>query len=248
MQTPPKVSVVIPVIDEHGSMALLIPQLADAFKEISTEIIFVDDSRDDRTAHAIAQATPQPEDGRRLAILHLHRKGNERVNGLSGAVTHGFKAARGEIIVVMDGDLQHPPTTAPELVAQVQGGLDITVASRYCKGGSNDGLSGPVRRLVSRASTYIAKLLFTWELRGITDPMTGFFAFRREILHIDRLQPRGFKILLELLARHPRASRGQVPLRFASRKAGVSKGTVTQGVEYCKQLIWLRISTIGNVS
>ena len=89
----------------------------------------------------------------------------------------GYRDARGQIAVVMDGDLQHPPEMVPELVRDVdRGDADIVVASRYRNGHRPSGLASHVRVAVSRASTWTAKVIFPRSLRSVTDPMSGFFA------------------------------------------------------------------------
>ena len=89
--------------------------------------------------------------------------------------------ARGTWVVVMDADLQHPPEVVPELVAAgTRDGADVVVASRYAEGGSRGGLSDRYRRFVSACSTLATKLFFRTALTQISDPMSGFFAVRRE--------------------------------------------------------------------
>jgi hypothetical protein len=102
----------------------------------------------------------------------------------------------------MDGDLQHPPEVVPQLLnAATAAQADLVVASRYIEGGRNEGL-GAVRTAVSWGSTVLAKAMFPHRLRGIRDPMSGFFLFRRDAM-TRPMTPRGFKILLEMAARHP---------------------------------------------
>jgi dolichol-phosphate mannosyltransferase len=140
----------------------------------------------------------------------------------------------------MDGDLQHPPELVPVLLDALASGNDIVMASRHCAGGSDDGLDGGYRRVVSWGCTWLAKVLFPVVLRGATDPMTGFFALRLNSISPNDLNARGFKILLDILVRNPRLRRTEVPLRFGKRHSGASKGDSRQGLEYLRQLPRLR--------
>jgi dolichol-phosphate mannosyltransferase len=139
----------------------------------------------------------------------------------------------------MDGDLQHPPERVPDLLAAaVIRRADLVVASRYVRGGHNEGL-GTIRTVISLASTALAKVVFPRRLRGIHDPMSGFFLFRREAL-TETMTPRGFKILLEVAVRHPGLARCEVPFVFVERTAGTSKGTLKEGFQFLRLLAEMR--------
>ncbi|MDN5697297.1 MAG: GtrA family protein, partial [Rubrobacter sp.] len=114
-------------------------------------------------------------------------------------------------------------------------GSDVVVASRYLKGGSYEGLSGPVRRAVSTGSKYLAQLVFR-EARKTSDPMTGFFLVRGAAISGLQLRPTGFKILVEILVCAPEMKVTEVPFNFQARNAGVSKASVGQGMEYLSHL------------
>jgi dolichol-phosphate mannosyltransferase len=138
-------------------------------------------------------------------------------------VIEGARAADGEWLCVMDGDLQHPPELVPVLLARVEEtGLDLVLASRLAPGGSVGTLSRS-RASLSRALAWTTTRLFSKALRGVTDPMTGFFIVRRQALRLDRLHPDGFKILLEILVRTPGLRVAEIPFVFESRHAGRSK-------------------------
>jgi dolichol-phosphate mannosyltransferase len=145
----------------------------------------------------------------------------------------------------MDGDLQHPPELIPLLVATGrQMAADVVVASRHVDGGSSGGLSGGVRRLVSHSSTMLTRAMFPKRLRDCTDPMTGFFAVRRSSIDVTALRPRGFKILLEILARQP-LTVVEEPFVFAARNAGQSKADFRQGLRFLAQLAALRFGRLS---
>ncbi|GIJ45045.1 hypothetical protein Val02_19310 [Virgisporangium aliadipatigenens] len=234
-----EVSIIIPCRHEEENVGPLIAEIGRALPDIPFELIFVDDSDNDATVDAITVAVGvlgRPD----VRVKVFHRTGRERVGGLSGAVLDGFRRASAAQAVVMDADLQHPPELLPEVLAALAD-TDLVMASRYAPGGSSAGLDGPLRRLVSTGSTWLAKATFPMALRGVTDPMTGFFGLRLDRVDPDRMRPTGFKILFEILARHPRIGRAEVPLAFGERHAGESKGDLRQGLAYLRQLPRLRL-------
>lgn len=226
-----RVSVVVPTFNEEGNVSQLVARLDRALGGVDAEIVFVDDSTDD-TARQVREAALAAS----APVSVWHR--DEPAGGLSGAVVAGIARARGDWVVVMDGDLQHPPEQVPGLLAAAGDGVDVVVASRYRDGGSSDGLATPARALVSRGATALARVLLTERLAGCSDPMSGFFAVRRSALDLAVLRPRGFKILLELLGRH-RLRVAEIPLVFGTRVSGVSKADARQGLQYLWQLALL---------
>ncbi len=145
----------------------------------------------------------------------------------------------------MDADLQHPPELLPELLAAGRrSGAELVVASRYAAGGSRRGLAGRYRQAVSRASTTAAKALFPRALRGVSDPMSGFFAIRRDAVargaEDGGLRPLGYKILLELAVRCRPRGVAEVPFDFGERHAGESKSTVRERMRFLRHLAQLR--------
>jgi dolichol-phosphate mannosyltransferase len=165
----------------------------------------------------------------------------QRTGGLSGAVVDGLRVARAPWACVLDADLQHPPELIPTLLAKAQAdGADLVVASRYCAHGRTEGL-GPIRTLISTVSRSAARMLFPWRLRGVTDPMSGFFLIRPGAVDVDALRPRGFKILLQLLVRCPALGAAEGGFAFANRHAGASKGSLREGLSYLRSLGELRL-------
>jgi dolichol-phosphate mannosyltransferase len=228
-------TIVIPTFNESANIGPLVKRLSVAFAGRSAEILFADDSTDN-TPTEIARAA----DSARLPVRMIHRDGSDRVGGLAGAVTTGIAASRGEFVLVMDGDLQHPPEMAPLLRDAAQG-ADLAVASRYLGSGDASGLSARYRRIVSSGSTMLAQACFPRRVgRVCTDPMTGFFCFRRSSVDLQRLRPRGFKILLEILARHELRVR-ELPFAFGRRLAGESKASWRNGAEFVHQMLSLRM-------
>ena len=225
----PVVSLIIPTRNEANNVEPLVGRVTSALAATPFEICFVDDS-DDITGDLLldlAQSNP--------SIRCVLRQGADRKGGLSTAVVAGLRMARGRYVCVMDADLQHPPELIPVLLGEADRGADLVVASRYAPGGSHEGLGTPVRRLVSRAATVVARLLFK-EARQSSDPLSGFFLCRRALIDGIEFRPVGFKILLELLVCVPALHVVDVPMTQAARAEGVSKATARQGLLYVRHL------------
>jgi dolichol-phosphate mannosyltransferase len=235
---PGAVTIVVPTYNESANVRQLLHQITESVPaRLPCEVVFVDDSSDD-TPEVIREAAKDCP----FPVTVLHRE--EPVGGLGGAVVEGIKAAGSDWIVVMDGDCQHPPSLVPELVATGErSNAGLVVASRYIKGGSRAGLAGSYRVAVSRAATWLTKSLFPRRLRGISDPMSGFFAIRRSDITADALKPLGYKILLELAVRSRPRQVTEVPFVFQDRFAGESKSSAQEGFRFLRHLIGLRTAS-----
>jgi len=226
-QPGPNLAVLVPTRNEAANIEELLRRLSAAVIGIPTAIVFVDDSDDDTPA--VIRTVARRRDGGACPVALIHRRGGQRTGGLGGAVVDGLRATEAPWVCVLDADLQHPPEVVPSLLAAAErDGADLAVASRYCGTGRTDGL-GPARALISTACGSAAKLLFPTRLRGVTDPMSGFFLLRRSAVDLDELRPRGFKILLELLVRHGGLRTTEVGYTFADRHGGESKGDAPGG-------------------
>jgi dolichol-phosphate mannosyltransferase len=229
----PELSVVIPTRNEEGNVENLLQSLDQAFAGIEFETIFADDSTDS-TADIVETASK----AYRFDVRVLRRA--ERTGGLGGAVVDGIRSARAEYVVVMDADLQHPPTLAPVLYQRLRSGdADVVIASRYAVGGHAGGLAGKFRHLASRSATLLVRAVFPRRLRACTDPMTGFFCVRVSALDLGLLQPQGFKILLEMMVRSSLRV-AEVPMAMGSRAHGRSKADLREAVRFVRQLFILR--------
>ena len=234
----PELTVIVPTFNEALNVPELVRQLAEALEGQDAEVLFVDDSTDD-TPEVVRQVASTAA----LPVRLIHR--DTPVGGLSGAVQVGLAASTAPWCVVMDGDLQHPPGLVPSLLATARDeGVDVVVASRYMNDGSSSGLANATRRMVSSVSTAVTRAMFPVRLADCSDPMTGFFAVRREAVQLDRLRPRGFKILLEILARH-RLAVAEIPFVFGARFAGDSKASFAQGARFLTQLAALRFGRMS---
>jgi glycosyltransferase involved in cell wall biosynthesis len=232
-----QLSVIVPTRNETESVAALIERLQSALPA-GTEVIFVDDS-DDATGYRVRRLTEQL-DRSQLDVRLLHRPPALRSAGLGGAVTLGLRRARGTWIAVLDADLQHPPELIAEMLETArERDADIVIASRYLHESSDASLSAS-RRLVSRSFATAARVVFPLRLRDVSDPLSGFFLVRRDSIRAGELEPHGFKILLEILGRHPELRVAEVGYEFAERYAGVSKASAREGGRYLAQLRSLR--------
>jgi dolichol-phosphate mannosyltransferase len=235
-------TVIVPTFNEGGNVRELVRQLSAALAGQDAEVVFVDDSTDD-TPEVIRHVSAEQE-GSGMPVLLIHRDADSRSDGLAGAVTTGIRSSRGKHIVVMDGDLQHPPALVPRLRAGLDS-ADMVVASRYLGEGDASGLSSSWRRAVSSTSTTLAKACFPRRVASVcTDPMTGFFAFRRDAVDLARLRPRGFKILLEILTRHDLRV-AEVPFIFGERYDGESKASWRNGLHFLYQMASLRMGRMA---
>lgn len=236
----PRVSILVPTRNEAGNVKELVRRLATCVDVDTTEVVFIDDS-DDETPEVVRDL----EGTSQLRVRLLHRPAGQRQGGLGGAIVLGLRAIRSEWALVMDADLQHPPESVPDVLAACEGDVDVVIASRYSDGGKASGLDGKGRVAVSTAATRVVGAVFPRRLRGVTDPMTGFFAVRRAAVDLDGLNPIGFKILLELLVRTPGLRIREVPFSFAARHDGESKANTLEGLRFLRQigrLEWSRVA------
>lgn len=237
-------SVIVPTRNEAANVDPLIDRLAPALAGEECEVIFVDDSDDETPEVVLRRAAHQPPG---LSVRLLHRPAGHRAGGLGSAVAAGLSIAEGEWAVVMDGDLQHPPELVPQLIIAGEArGSSVVVASRHVAGGASTGLAGRSRVLVSDSATLLAKVMFPYGLRGITDPMSGYFAVRRRMVDVTKLRPNGFKILMEILVRTPGLERSEVGFVFQERVAGESKASFAEGLRFFKHLLRLSTSRLVN--
>lgn len=221
-----KVSVVVPALNEAANLPALMERIDAALVTQAYEVIVVDDGSTDGTPNVCtALATRFP--------LRLHVRPLPS-GGLSGAVLDGLRLAKGQYLAVMDADLQHPPERLPDLIDILERDqADFVVGSRYVRGGSTAAEWNWLRRINSLAATLLARP-FAGRMR---DPMSGFFALRRETFERARdLEPMGYKIALELMCKCGVSRLAEVPIHFDARREGASKLTVAQQVKYLEHL------------
>lgn len=209
----PQLSVVVPTYNEAESLPVLLDRLDLALAEVDYEVVVVDDDSPDGTWRLAEEAAQR---SRRIRVL---RRIGRR--GLSSAVVEGLGMAQGDVLAVMDADGQHDEAILPAMLDAVADGADVCIGSRAVEGGSYGEFS-PRRRLVSWGGAQLARALVGAD---VSDPMSGFFALSRARWEATRAEVtgRGFKILLELLARGERPVVAEIGYHFRLRTAGATK-------------------------
>lgn len=209
-------SVIVPTFNERDNIAEIVRRLEATLPPQSWEVIFVDDASPDGTAAGV-RALARTD--RRVRLISRHDR-----RGLSSAVVEGVLAAAADIVAVMDGDLQHDESVLPGMVEQVRTGrADLVAASRFLSPDGADGLSSDARLAISTSGIRLANAVFGLDM---SDPLTGFFVVRRDVVEraLPELSGLGFKILLDIItSSHPRPRVVEVPFRFRARQHGESK-------------------------
>lgn len=214
-------TIIVPTYNEKDVLTRLVAEITQEIgKKLSYEILFVDDSNDE-TPQVLEQLSHQTS-----TVHYLHRN-NER--GLASAVVAGFKIARGDSIIVMDADLQHPPSLIP-MIAERLKNVDIVIPSRFISGGSDGGLN-PVRKLISFTARSLGRLSIK-RLRPISDCTGGYFGLKRSVIEGVALNPVGWKILIEVLVKGNYHTVHEIPYSFHSREAGASKMSLKEQWNY----------------
>lgn len=225
-------SVIIPTYNESQNILMILESVAQNLPSgIDSEIIVVDDDSPDGTGKIVEVYAKNFEKrkGHHIKVIHRHVK-----RGLSSAILKGIQAAKGEAIVVMDGDFSHPPQTIQKMLDELQHPeCDIVVASRYVKDGSVSGWPFK-RRLISKGATKIAQLGLGIKIK---DPMSGFFAFKRHIIKNVNFDAIGYKMLLEILVKTKGVMVKEIPYIFTNRKSGSSKLNMSVVFDYVKA-VW----------
>ena len=215
-----KLSIVLPTYNESHNIVKMLDSIAQTLSPYSAaeaEIIVVDDNSPDGTAEIASMHAKNISNNKKLDVKVIRREGKF---GLSSAIVVGLQSATGDMLVVMDGDFSHPPQVIPSIIDALQdSNCDIVVASRYVKGGSVIGWPFK-RRLMSKGATKIAQYGLGIEVK---DPVSGFFAFRRDIIHGIKFDAIGYKMLLEILVKTRGARVKEVPYTFINRRIGTSK-------------------------
>lgn len=205
-------TIVVPTYNERNSIAKLVREIECAIgQNLQYEILFVDDSTDDtlKVLGKLEQQFPQ--------VRHIHRT---NCRGLASAVEEGFRSAAGDNIIVMDADLQHPPSLIPLIMERLRT-AEIVIPSRFITGGSDGGLN-MLRKLVSWTARMIARLSIK-RLRYISDCTSGYFGLRRRVIDGVKLESIGWKILMEVLVKGTYGTVHEIPYTFAARSLGESK-------------------------
>ena len=233
-ESSPTLSLIIPTYNEGQNLDALLQALVAVLDPVlpnDYELILVDDDSPDLTwRQGLAL-------GERLPQLRVMRRQGDR--GLSSAVIRGWQVAQGQILGVIDADLQHPPEVLQGLLAAMQAGADLAVGSRHVEGGGVSEWS-LARRILSRGAQTLGLLILPGVVGRVSDPMSGFFMVRRSAIAGPLLNPKGYKILLEVLGRGRIDTITEVGYVFQERQEGSSKVTGQQYLDYIHHLLRLR--------
>ncbi len=230
----PWFSLVVPTYKEAGNIENVIKILSGLLNDATAgeyELIVVDDNSPDDTwaiAHSLMPHYPN---------LRVMRRIEER--GLSTAVIRGWQAARGTVLGVIDGDLQHPPETLLKMLDKMRRGPDLVVASRHVEGGGVSNWSF-TRRFLSRGAQTLGLMVCPSVVGRVSDPMSGYFMVRRSAIADCVMDPCGYKILLEVIGRGRIQAIEEVGYVFQERTEGESKVTWQQYIDYIIHLAKLR--------
>lgn len=206
-------SVVIPAFNEAATLAEIVRRVREAPIPLAREIIIVDDASNDGTERIATElATTYPE----VRVLR-----HERNRGKGAALATGFAAARGDLVLIQDADLEYDPRDYPALLAPLlEGDADVVYGSRF--------LGGPHRvhlfwhYAANKVLTLLANALNNLNL---TDMETGYKVFRREVLDGLVLKTARFGIEPELTAKIARAGWRvyEVPISYRGRSYAEGK-------------------------
>ncbi|HNT35867.1 MAG TPA: polyprenol monophosphomannose synthase [bacterium] len=217
-------SLVVPTYNEIANLDPLLSRLHSSLRDISYEIIFVDDNSPDGTGKILDSLADE------YHLTVIHRKGKL---GLASAVLEGFRVASGSILGFMDADLSHPPETIPEMLRSIlERQADIVIGSRLVDGGGVIG-QWPQHRYLN---SYIAEVIAR-PLTCVRDSMSGFVLLKRSVIENVPLIPRGYKMGLEILVKGNYSKAQEVPILFDNRKRGSSKLDCRTRWEYLVQII-----------
>jgi len=225
-----RVSIVVPTYNERDNILPLCEGIRLALEPVwDYEVIIVDDNSPDGTQEIVldmAELDPK--------VTLLPRPGKL---GLGSAIVAGFEIATGDYWVMMDADLSHRPQDIPRLLHALSE-ADIVVGSRYVPGGAV--ANWPLRRkIVSVCASALGRLIVGLQVRDLT---SGFGAFRRSNLEslLPSLNPRGFKLLLEILAKSGNSRVKEAPITFIERQHGHSKASATEALLFLRLCFELR--------
>ena len=231
-KTNAQISIIIPTYNESQNIINILKSIGSNLpKNLYTEAIVVDDNSPDGTGKLVEDYLKNIKKIADYTIEIIHRKAKE---GLGSAILKGIQQAKGDTIVVMDCDFSHPPHIIPKLIESIKKyHYDIVVASRYIKGGKIQGWSLK-RKTMSKFATLIAKKGLGIDTK---DPMSGFFAFKRNIIKGLNIDAIGYKFLLEILVKTRDVTIKEIPYTFQNREFGSSKLSIRTIFDYYRS-VW----------
>jgi dolichol-phosphate mannosyltransferase len=228
-------TVIIPTYNEKANIRNIVMAVDAVFHERSLhgQILVVDDNSSDGTISIVNELKRTKEN---VEILI-----RDKDHGLSQSVADGFSHASSDVFIVIDADFSHPPVLIPRMYDEIRKGNDIVIGSRYMEGGGIK--KWPMkRRIISIGATFLGRLLFP----DITDPVSGFFAVKKQVVKNAPLKPRGYKILLEVLGKGTWETAREIPFEFVDREIGASKLKIKTIIEYAQQIVDIAVYSLSN--
>jgi glycosyltransferase involved in cell wall biosynthesis len=204
---PLELSVIVPVLDEVESLPTLYRELTEILEGLgrSYEMVFVDDGSRDGSFQVMEKLHRSDD---RVRVIQLRRN-----FGKAAALSVGFRAARGQVVVTLDADLQDDPAELPKLIQRLEDGCDLVSGWKRER---QDPLSKTLpSRLFNRATAWLTGL-------DLRDFNSGFKVYRREVVEELRLYGELHRFIPALAAR--RGFRvDEVPVHHRPRRFGRSK-------------------------
>lgn len=228
-------TVIIPTFNEEANIRNIVMAVDAVFHEhsLNGQILVVDDNSHDGTIGIVRDLMRINE---HVSILV---RGED--HGLSQSVADGFAHAASDVFIVIDADFSHPPVLIPRIYEEIKKSNDIVIGSRYMEGGGIR--KWPLkRRAISLGATFLGRLLFP----DITDPVSGFFAVKKEVVEKAPLKPRGYKILLEVLGKGSWKTAREIPFEFVDRESGASKLRIKTLTDYALQIADIAVYSLFN--
>lgn len=224
-----RLSIIVPTYNEAENLERLVDGIFKTLRSSNFELIIVDDNSPDGTGKLADELASKNRN-----IIVVHRPGKL---GLGTAILDGVAVSRGEIIGVIDADLQHPPEVLKTMLERAEEGADIVVASRYVDGGRVEGWSW-LRKIISKGALWLSHL-FLPQTKNVKDTLSGYFLFKKDVIKDATIDVKEFKLLIEILAKGRYEKVVEVPYTFRARIAGKSKLGTKQIFSYVKQLLRL---------
>ncbi len=218
-------TVIVPTLNEEKNIGKLIDLVRK--NAPGAYVIVSDDGSKDKTKAIV--------ESKKAYFLDRSR---EKVKGLTASVNDGVKKAKTKFMVVIDGDLQHPPEKIPEIVRKLREGFDVVVGTRE-KVASEWAFH---RKIMSKTAIVMGQLRLLLKGIWVRDVVSGFFGARTELFKDalrraeGKFEPRGYKVLFDFLKQLKKPKIGEVYYVFGLRKGGTSKISKTHIWLYFKSM------------
>jgi dolichol-phosphate mannosyltransferase len=224
-------SLIIPTYNERENLEELISSSTNILNKlkIKYEIIIADDNSPDQTWKVASELS---KDFPSIRVIRRFRN-----RGLTPSVLEGMESAVGNILGVMDADLQHDISVLPQMLEECKS-HDLVIGSRYTDSNTKNSLSF-LRKILSKSGTFFARVLLGLK---ISDPLSGYFLVKRDVFKelSSDINAKGFKILLQIVGRNSNLKIKEIPYSFSERKKGSTKLNEEVAIDFLSELFSLR--------